>query len=75
MIKDFKVIKEVLEDTTHEQWHFELTLDDKEYQGYYKEGEVSWFQMQPNQENHEMSLEDLDQEVKNRMSEWITNHQ
>ena len=47
--------------------HFELTLDDKEYQGHFKDGEVNWFQMQPDQENHEMSLEELDAEVKRRI--------
>ena len=70
MISAFSVRKEILEDTPHERLQFELTLDDKEYQGYYKEGEVSWFQMQPDQENHTMKIEDLEAEVHKRMSEW-----
>ena len=52
MIENFKVRKEVFEDTQHETLHFELTLDGKEYQGHYKDEEVNWFQMQPEQENH-----------------------
>lgn len=70
MITEFSVRKEILEDTPHERLQFELTLDDKEYQGYYKEGEVSWFQMQPDQENHGMKIEDLEAEVQKRMIEW-----
>lgn len=75
MISNFNVRKEIFEDTEHEKWHFELSLDDKEYQGYYKNGEVSWFQMQPDQENHDMKLEELDEEVKTRMTEWIATQQ
>lgn len=70
MISAFNVRKEILEDTPHERLQFELTLDNKEYQGYYKEGEVSWFQMQPVQENHAMKIEDLEAEVEKRMIEW-----
>ena len=70
MIEDFKVRKEILEDTAHETLHFELKLDDKEYQGHYKDDEVSWFQMQPDQEYHEMPLEELDAEVKKRLVNW-----
>lgn len=70
MIKDFIVRKELFEDTEHERLHFELKLDDKEYQGYYQDDEVSWFQMQPDQENHEMSLKDLEAEVKERFANW-----
>ena len=70
MISAFNVKKEIQEDTPHERLHFEVTLDNKEYQGYYKEGEVSWFQMQPDQENHEMKIEDLEAEVHKRMNEW-----
>lgn len=70
MIKYFNVRKEVFEDTAHEKLHFELTLDDKEYQGYYKDGEIDWFQMQPDQENHEMKIEDLKAEVRKKMIQW-----
>ncbi|MEK4405788.1 hypothetical protein MKZ26_15660 [Sporosarcina sp. FSL K6-6792] len=70
MIEKFNVRKEIFEDTPNETLHFELTLDSKEYQGHYKENEVSWFQMQPDQENHEMKLEDLEVEVKKRIKEW-----
>ncbi|HJF34377.1 MAG TPA: hypothetical protein K8V56_21655 [Sporosarcina psychrophila] len=70
MIESFNVRKEVFEDTQYETLHFELTLDGKDYQGHYKDGEVSWFQMQPDQENHEMRLEDLEDEVKKRIKEW-----
>lgn len=73
LIKNFKVRKELFEDTQHEKWHFELSLDQKEYQGYYEDGEVNWFQMQPNQDYHEMSLSALDEEVKKRMLEWLDN--
>ena len=65
MIENFIVRKEIFEDTQHETLHFELTLDGKEYQGHYKDDEVNWFQMQPDQENHVMELEDLEAEVKN----------
>ena len=41
MIENFKVRKEIFEDTTHEKCHFELILDNKEYQGYYDHGEVN----------------------------------
>ena len=70
MIGKFNVRKEIFEDTPNVRLHFELTLDGKEYQGHYKEDEVNWFQMQPNQENHEMQLEDLDAEVRKRIKEW-----
>ena len=69
-MENFKVRKEIFEDTTHEKCHFELILDNKEYQGYYDHGEVNWFQMQPVQDNHEMKLEDLETEVKKRINEW-----
>ena len=59
--------KKYLKTTQHETLHFELTLDDKEYEGHYKDGEVNWFQMQPDQEDHEMNLEDLNAEVKRRI--------
>ena len=67
MIENFNVRKEIFEATQHETLHFELTLDDKEYQGHFKDGEVNWFQMQPDQDDHEMSLEELDAEVKRRI--------
>ena len=70
MIEKFNVRKEISEDTPNSTLHFELTLDDKEYQGHYKEDEVNWFQMQPNQENHEMQLDDLEAEVRKRIKEW-----
>ena len=70
VIKNFNVRKEMFEDTQYETLHFELILDGKEYQGHYKDDEVNWFQMQPNQENHEMPLKDLDAEVKRRIEEW-----
>lgn len=73
MIENFNVRKEVFEDTQNEILHFELTLDGKEYQGHYKDDEVSWFQMQPDQENHEMKLEDLEAEVKERIKGWKEN--
>jgi hypothetical protein len=70
MIENFKVRKEIFEDTQHETLHFELTLDGKEYQGHYKDEEVNWFQMQPDQENHTIELEDLEVEVKKLLKEW-----
>ncbi len=70
MIENFKVRKEILEDTQHETLHFELTLDGKEYQGQYKDEEVNWFQMQPDQENHTIELEKLEVEVKKLLKEW-----
>lgn len=75
MIENLKVRKEILEDTTHERLHFELTLDEKEYQGYFKDGDVSWFQMQPNQENHEMQLVDLEAAVSAKLASWKENQQ
>lgn len=70
MIRDFHVRKEMFEDTQHETVHFGLTLEDKEYQGHYKDGEVNWYQMQPDQENHEVSIETLNDEVRRRIEEW-----
>lgn len=70
MIENFKVRKEIFEDTQHETLHFELTLDGKEYQGHYKDEEVNWLQMQPDQENHTIELEDLEVEVKKLLKEW-----
>lgn len=70
MITEFSVRKEIFEDTPHERLHFEVGLDGKEYQGYYKDGEISWFQMQPSQENHEIKIEDLEVEIQKRMVEW-----
>lgn len=70
MIESFNVRKEILEDTQHETVHFELTLDGKEYRGHFKDDEVNWFQMQPDQEDHAMELEDLEAEVKKRIGEW-----
>lgn len=70
MIENFNVRKEIFEDTQYETLHFELALDGKEYQGHYKDEEVNWFQMQPDQENHLMKLEDLEAEVKKRLREW-----
>lgn len=70
MIENFSVRKEIFEDTQYETLHFELTLDGKEYQGHYKDDEVNWFQMQPDQENHVMEIEDLEAEVKKRLRAW-----
>ena len=70
MIGNFNVRKEIFVDTQYETLHFELTLDGKEYQGHYKDEEVNWFQMQPDQENHVMELESLEAEVKKRIKEW-----
>ena len=70
MFESFNVRKEMFEDTQHETLHFELTLDGKEYQGHYKDDEVNWFQMQPDQENHAMELGNLEDEVKKRIREW-----
>lgn len=70
MIENFNIRKELFEDTQYETLHFELTLDGREYQGHYKDGEVNWFHMQPNQENHEMLLEELEVEVRRRFGEW-----
>jgi len=70
MIENFNVRKEIFVDTQYETLHFELTLDGREYQGHYKEEEVNWFQMQPDQENHIMELGNLGAEVKKRIREW-----
>ncbi|MCG7334798.1 hypothetical protein MHZ95_05880 [Sporosarcina sp. ACRSM] len=70
VISDFKVRKEMFEDTQHETLHFELMLDGKEYQGHYKNDEVNWFQMQPSQEDHEISIDELEDEVRNRLRDW-----
>lgn len=70
MIEKFNVRKEIFVDTQYETLHFELTLDGKEYQGHYKDEEVNWFQMQPDQENHVMELRNLEAEVKKRIKEW-----
>jgi len=45
-------------------------MGDKEYQGHYKEGEVNWYQMQPDQEKHDESIGALDDEVRRRIEEW-----
>ena len=60
----------MFEDSQHERVHFELTLEDKEYQGHYKEGEATWYQMQPDQEKHDESIRKLDDEVRRRIEEW-----
>lgn len=73
MITNFKVVERKFEGTAHEQWHFELQLDENDYEGFYNDGEVSWFQMQPNPDYHEMTLEALDAEVKKRTTEWMAN--
>lgn len=70
MIENFNIRKEILDGTTHETLVFGLKLDGKEYQGHYKDEEVSWLQMQPEQENHEIPLEELDAEVKKRLVNW-----
>ena len=70
MIENFNVRKEIFVDTQYETLHFELTLDGKEYQGHYKDEEVNWFQMQPDQENHVIELRNLEAEVKKRIKEW-----
>jgi len=70
MIENFNVRKEIFVDTQYETLHFELTLDGKEYKGHYKDEEVNWFQMQPDQENHVMELGILEAEVKKRIREW-----
>ena len=70
MIKNFNIRKEMFGDSQHERVHFELTLEDKEYQGHYKEGEVNWYQMQPDQEKHDESIGTLDDEVRHRIEEW-----
>lgn len=69
VIENFRVRKEVFENTAHEALHFELMLDSKEYQGHFKNGEVNWLQMQPNPDDHKMSLEELDAEVRRRITE------
>ena len=70
MIENFKIRNELFGDTQHEAVHFALTFEGKEYQGHYKDGEISWFQMQPDQENHEMPIGELEAEVKRRIEEW-----
>lgn len=70
MIENFNVRKELFEDTPNETLHFELTFEGKEYQGLYKEGEVSWFQMHPDQEIDEMKLKELEVEVRKLLQKW-----
>lgn len=70
MIENFTIRKEIFEDTPNKTLHFELTLDGNEYQGHYKDDDVNWFQMKPDQENHEMQIADLEAEVKKRIKEW-----
>ena len=74
MITNFNVIKELFEDTERRMWHFEVCFDGKEYQGYYSDEEVKWFQMKPDQENHDISLEKLDTEVKERLDNWLADN-
>jgi hypothetical protein len=64
MIENFKIRNELFGDTQHEAVHFALTFEGKEYQGHYKDGDVNWLHMRPNQDHHEMDLERLDEEVK-----------
>ena len=63
MIENFNIRKEIFPDSQYEALHFALTFEGKDYQGHYKDGEVNWFQMKPKQEDHEMSLDDLDEKV------------
>lgn len=71
MIEIFNVRKERPGETVYETLHFELKLDGKEYKGHYKDDEVDWFQMQPDQEDHAMPLEELDAKVKERLANWV----
>ena len=71
MIEKFSIKEEVFQDTAHASLHFKLTLDGKEYEGQFKEGDVNWFQMQPNPDNHEISMEELDSEVRRRIAQLI----
>ncbi|MDS9472883.1 hypothetical protein [Sporosarcina pasteurii] len=72
MIQSLRIVEDVLENSSHQRWHFEVILDDKKYEGYYKDDDVDWFQMQPDQDNHAMPLEQLEDEVKRRINEWLS---
>lgn len=70
MIESFKVWWEIFEDSPNERQRFSLVLDDQEYQGYNKDGEITWFQMQPEEENHKISMEELEAQVRVKITEW-----
>ncbi|MBS4208463.1 hypothetical protein [Bacillus sp. FJAT-50079] len=64
MIEEFEVKKEVFENLPHGLTHFEISLDGKSYEGHYRNGDVNWFHPHPLQENHEIPIEEIEEQVR-----------
>ncbi|KXH83777.1 hypothetical protein [Sporosarcina sp. HYO08] len=61
-------IKDLLQkDTVNEIVEFGVSIEGKEYRGHLKDGGLSWMNMRPRQEDHQVSLNDVVNEIKRRI--------
>ncbi|MFK4997305.1 hypothetical protein ACI2OX_06025 [Bacillus sp. N9] len=64
MIEDFEVKKEIFERLPHGLIHFELSLEGRNYEGHYRNGDVNWFHPQPKEEVHDVEIDEVEAEVR-----------
>lgn len=71
MIEEFEVKKEIFERLPHGLIHFEISLDGRNYEGHYRNGDVNWFHPQPEQENHDMPIDEVEEKVHQIIIKYI----
>ena len=69
MFEDFK-LDHLFEGQIHEQHHFSLTIQDKEYKGMVHDGKVRWYHPHPQQDLEEGYLN----EVESKVYDLMRNH-
>lgn len=71
MIEEFEIKKEVFHRLPHGLTHFEIQLDGRNYEGHYRNGDVNWFHPQPDQRNHEVLIEVIEEEVCEKVTKYL----
>lgn len=75
MADEFKVKPDVFEEVPvfkkrpHERRQFALSVDGKEYKGYFHDGEIQWLNPHPKQDLGEEQLKSLETEIHELMEE------
>lgn len=64
MIKDFQV-ELLFEGQVHERYQFKLKINGNDYRGIFEEGEINWFNPQPE------TITVIESQVFNLMSEYL----
>ena len=71
MVNNFDIEKKLFEDHLHERHQFSLNYKGSNYKGVYHNGDISWFHPQPQNNLVEEHLNNIEEEVHERMQNHL----